>query len=256
MLITVAAVILAHAGFGEEIRTLHDLNAACEDNAPRSDPFEVEALVTDAPTEIADTFIITDGSTFMEMTDGTFWPKPGLEAGDRIRASGHVIRQDNDLYNYAKAFKIDVVSHGTPPPPIDATVKAVNEGKVLHRIVRVTGTIVDACRDEIDPRFVFFTISSDNETVYANAYHTNEFMRTPGFIGSKVTVTGKCFELRPGTNRYNLGPQISIRLPDGISVIKPGPSDPFTAPPLEGGCTRAPFMPTHAPTGSIFSSRE
>ncbi len=234
-LATLIFAVTALAAAAMDIHTLDELDAACSDSAARSDPFEVEGLVTGATTEIADTFILTDGSKFMEMTDGMFWPKPVLKAGDRIRASGHVIRQDNDLYNYAKAFKITILSHETPPPPVDATAKEINEGKVLYKIVRVTGTIIDACRDEIDPRFVFLTISSDNETIYANAYHTNEFTRTVGLIGSKVTITGKCFELKPGTNRYNLGPQISFTFPNGMTVIKPGPSDPFVAPPLEGG---------------------
>ena len=40
---------------------------------------------------------------------------------------------------------------------------------------------------------------------------------------------------KPGRNRYNLGPQISTTIPDGLEIISPGPADQFLAPPLEGG---------------------
>ena len=229
------ALPFASAQAGEVIRNLQGLEAAVKCETPRSDEFEVECLVTGTTTTLADTFTITDDTTFMEMTDGVFWPRLVLKDGDRIRASGRVIRQDNVLYNYAKAFKIDILSHEEPPPPVNTTAKDLNEGKVLHRIVRVTGTVIDACRDELDPRFVFFTISSGKEIIFANTYCTNEFAWAHGFIGSTVKVTGKCFMQKPGRNRYNLGPQISTTIPDGLEIISPGPADQFLAPPLEGG---------------------
>ncbi len=217
------------------IRSLGDLNAALRDEAARSDPFEVECLVTDGPSALADTFSATDGSTYMEMTDGAFWPRRVLKDGDRIRAMGRIIRQGNDLYNYAKAFKIEIISHEEPLPPIEATAREINEGKVLNRKVRATGTIIDICRDEIDPRFVYFLISSGKEIIYANAYCTNDFDRASGFVGATVAVTGKCFTLSPGNNRFNLGPQISTTIPSGITIVNPGPADTFLAPVLEGG---------------------
>ena len=232
-------ILLAAAfAFAEEdgtIRSLGDLQAALRDEAARSDPFNVECLVTDGPSALADTFTATDGSTYMEMTDGVFWPRLVLKDGDRIRAKGHIIRQDNDLYNYAKAFKIEIISHEEPPPPIEVAAKEINEGKALNRKVRVTGTVIDVCRDEIDPRFVFFLISSGKEIIYANAYCTNDFYRASGFVGATVAVTGKCYALNPGNNRFNLGSQISTKIPSGITVVKPGPENPFLAPVLEGG---------------------
>ena len=44
---------------------------------PRSDPFDVECLVSDRPSALAETFTATDGSTYIEMTDGVnFWGHP------------------------------------------------------------------------------------------------------------------------------------------------------------------------------------
>ena len=229
------AAAFAYAETDGTIRSLGDLQTALRDEAARSDPFDIECLVTYGPSALADTFTATDGSTHMEMTDGAFWPRRVLKDGDRIRAKGHIIRQDNGLYNYAKAFKIEIISHEEPLPPIEATAREINAGKVLNRKVRATGTVIDICRDEIDPRFVYFLISSGKEIIYANAHCTNDFDRASGFVGAKVAVTGKCYTLSPGNNRFNLGPQISTTIPSGITIVKPSPADPFLAPILEGG---------------------
>ena len=50
---------------------------------PRSDPFDVECLVSDRPSALAETFTATDGSAYMEMTDGVnfrhaFWSRHGI----------------------------------------------------------------------------------------------------------------------------------------------------------------------------------
>ena len=59
------AAAFACAGTDGTIRSLGDLNAALRDEAARSDSFNVECLVTDGPSALADTFTATDGSTHM-----------------------------------------------------------------------------------------------------------------------------------------------------------------------------------------------
>ena len=100
-----------------DIRSLRELETAIDDNAPRSDSFEVEGLVTHAATEVTDQFLLTDGNVHIQMTDGVDWPTKTPRPGDRIRAIGGVVRQTNDQYNYAKAFQIETLSRGEPPPP-------------------------------------------------------------------------------------------------------------------------------------------
>jgi len=229
------ALPFAYAQAGEVVRSLKGLESAVKCETPRADEFEVECSVCVGRSQIADTFMITDGTVFMQMTDGASYPNSPIRAGDRIRASGRVIRQDNDLYNYAKAFKIDILSHGEPPPPAEASIRDVSDGKTLYRPIRVAGTIIDAFRDEIDPRFVFFVLSSGRDIVYASAYCTNAFERTPGLVGATVAVTGSSFKPHGGNNRVNFGIQISTSVPDGIAILKAAPEDPFLAPPLEGG---------------------
>ena len=227
---------LAHAEADGVIRSLAELDAAIGDAAPRSDAFSIEGLVTQNTSAIKDQFVVTDGVVHMLITDGVFWPKLVLRPGDRVRASGRVIRQTNAAYNYAKAFDIEIVSHGQQPPPIDASAATINSGRLNNRIVRLNGTIIDAFHDEIDPLFIFFVISSEGEIVYANAYCTNNLSRISSIIGAKVSIVGICnMPHREYTSRYNLGMQLSTSFPEGITVVCPASADPYCAPLLEGG---------------------
>ena len=230
------AAALAHVEAGGTIRSLAVLDAAISDTAPRADAFSVEGIVTHGTTDLKDIFILTDGSTHLVMTDGAFWPKLALKAGDRIRASGRIVRQTNNAYNYAKAFDIAVISHGAPPSPVDASAAEVNDGRMRNRIVRIKGTVIDALHDEIDPRFVFLVISSNGETVYANIRRTGDADKLQSLVGAKASVVGACvLSHETDTSRFNLGMSLHIGSMQDISILKPAPEDPFSAPPLEGG---------------------
>ena len=95
-----------------------------------------------------------------QMTDGVDWPTKTPRPGDRMRAIGRVVRQTNDQYNYAKAFQIETLSRGEPTPPVEVTTAELNDQLFINRVVRLTGTVIDVFRDEIDPRFIFLLISS------------------------------------------------------------------------------------------------
>lgn len=227
---------LAHAEADGVIRSLAELDAAIGDAAPRSDAFSIEGLVTQSASAVRDQFAVTDGVVHMMMTDGVFWPKLALRPGDRIRASGRVIRQTNAAYNYAKAFDIEIVSHGPPPPPIDASAATVNSGRLSNRIVRLNGTVIDAFPDEIDPRYIFFVVSSEGEIAYANAYCTSNPGRVSSMVGAKVSIVGICnMSHRESDSRHNLGMQLATSFPEGITIVRPASADPYCAPLLEGG---------------------
>ena len=227
---------LAHAEAKVTIRSLGALDAAISETAPRADAFEVEGIVTSSPSELTDKFILTDGSIHLYITDGVFWPRLALHDGDRVRACGRIVRQKNDTYNYAKAFQIDVLSHGPPPLPVDAKAAEINNGEMRNWLVRLKGTIIDVLRDEIDPRFLFFVISSDGEIVYASMHSTNGTAGASALIGAKASVVGNCIRTHEtDTSRFNLGWSVAIRGQGNISVLEPAPKDPFSAPPLEGG---------------------
>lgn len=218
------------------IRNLKELESAIGDNAPRSDPFEVEGVVTCKASALSDQFILTDGDIHIRMTDGVAWPAKTPCAGDRIHALGRIVRQHNDCYNYAKAFRIETLSHEDPPPPVEITPADLNDRLLVNRVVRIEGTVIDVLRDEIDPRFVFLVISSGGEVAYANAYYTNGLEGVSALIGATASVVGICaMAHESNTKRFNLGLQISTSIQGDITILKPAPDDAFDVPLLEGG---------------------
>ena len=218
------------------IRNLRELESAIDDNAPRSDSFDVEGTVSCGATNLGDQFVLTDGKVYIPITDSVAWPTKTPRPGDRIRAIGRVIRQINNRYNYAKAFRIETLSHEAPPPPVDVTTKDLNDRLFLNRVVRLTGSVIDVFRDEIDPRFVFLVITSGGEVAYANAIYTNSVDSVSPLVGATVSIVGACtIPHETSTKRFKLGAQLSTAFPDGITVMKPAPADPFDAPPLQGG---------------------
>ena len=219
-----------------DIRSLRELESAIRDASPRSDAFEVEGVVTHGATKLIDQFIIADGNVHIQMTDGVAWPTKTPRPGDRIRAIGRVVRQTNDQYNYAKAFQIETLSRGEPPPPVEVTTAELNDQLFINRVVRLTGTVIDVFRDEIDPRFIFIVISSNGEIAYANANYTNSLESVAALVGATVSIVGACTAPHEADiKRFSLGVQLSTVVPDGITILKAAPADIFAAPSLEGG---------------------
>lgn len=218
------------------IRNLKELESAIGDKATRSDPFEVEGVVACNASALSDQLILTDGKVYMQITDGFNWPVKTPRAGDRIRAVGRIIRQVNDLYNYAKAFRIETLSHGDPPPPVEVTPADMNDRLFVNRVVRMSGVVTDVFRDEIDPRFVFLVISSGGEVAYANAHYTNRLENVSALVGATISILGTCTVPHEiDTKRFNLGVQLSTVVPDGVTILKPAPGNAFDVPLLEGG---------------------
>ena len=206
-------------------------------------PFSIcQAIVTSPTSQQGDTFAVSDATGYLGITDGYFWPECPFRAGDRVRMSGIIIKQDNKLYNYAKATNIVILSHGTAPAPVDACASEINAGKVLNRIVQTEGRVVDVFRDEIDPRFVFFVLADDSGFVYAalTAENPADDKRIFTLLDAVVRVTGLCDRPPP----HGCGRQLDAYIGINSSVIvSPPPTDPFSAPLLSGRVREAQHLP-------------
>lgn len=181
---------------------------------------------------------VADSTGHLSITDGMFWPERPFRAGDRIGMSGIIVRQDNGLYNYAKATNIVFLSHGNVPDPVEADAASINSGRCLDRIVRTRGRIIDVFHDEIDSRFVFFILASKQGCVYvavSNLIPNGNALF--GMLDSIVEVTGLCDQTRPSGSGRLIDILLEIRAPHAIRTISPPPEDPFSAPPLRG-CLR------------------
>ena len=221
--------LLAGGASGAEpvIRSVPALCAAVRHPGPQSRAFDIEAVVTDVQDGNGDQFTVTaDGANIM-ITDtigrNTAWFHPG----DRIRARG-------TAGAYPTATKIDILGHGDPPPPQDATLAEVNGGTLDNRLIRTTGTLIDVFRDEIDPRFIFMVLSADGEYLYLVSWNVDDMDRLIRLKGAVVRVTGFCRSPSVSGRRRSLGRTVNVQQPDGLQVIRPAPADPFDVPDLQG----------------------
>ena len=211
---------------------MSELEDVLNDPSPHATTFDIEATVASKPIPFYDWFAITDGDAFALLTDGSRSHLNTLRPGDRIKASGSIAYRPPATLNYARANRISVLAHNPPPPPARVTAVQINNGEALNRTIRTEGTVIDAFRDELDPRFVFIVLFADGEHVYFSAPCKDDSLLP--LVGARVSLTGLCTRHRPSDSRRHLGIDIYLVLPDGLQVLAPAPKDPFDVPPLAG----------------------
>jgi len=217
------------------ICTLDRLQDILDDENAHSDSFSIEGTVTHPAGSVFDELTLTDGKTHLRPTDGMRPFIPWLKAGDRIQASGRIIRQNGNLYNYAKAFAITRTGTGDVPSPVDADIGTVASGGLENRLVRIGGLLVDVFRDETDPRFVFFVLKDREQHAYLTLLETNGIDQLSRAIGSGVTATGICRKERPGRKRSHLDISVFLSSLSDLKIVRPAPADPYAVPELKGG---------------------
>ena len=148
-----------------------------------------------------------------------------LQPGDRIHVTG-ICGFD------AMCKTITVLSHGEAPQPKEITAVGIAEGRYDNHFVRLTGTVRDAFRDEIDPLWGFLVIQSGHESIYA-CFPSSEPEATllNNLIGAEIAVTGIC-STKITKPRLLSGRYIFFSERDTISVLRPAPADPFDVPRL------------------------
>ena len=236
--LSLCAIQLARAGGPglpiADLKTLAE-TVACPDSEGLA--FVIDrAVIASPPSKLGDTFTVCDGTGYLRVTDAVFWPERPLLPGDRLKLSGVIVKQDTGLYNYAIATNIHVLAHGTALPPTEASASEINAGKVLDRLVRTEGRVVDVFRDEIDPRFIYFVLADGHDFVYASLYAEGSSDDGPPFslLDAVIRITGLCSRQQPRLNCRLIDISLSIRAPEAITVVIPPPGDPFSAPMLNG----------------------
>ena len=211
---------------------MSELEEVLNNPSPHTATFDIEATVASKPTLPYDWFAISDGNAFALLTDDSRSHLNTLRPGDRIKASGSIAYRAPATLNCARANRISVLAHNLPPSPARVTAVQINNGEALNRTIRTEGTVIDAFRDELDPRFVFIVLFADGEHVYFSAPCKDDSLLP--LVGARVSLTGLCTRHRPSDSRRHLGIDIYLALPDGLQVLAPAPKDPFDVPPLSG----------------------
>ena len=150
----------------------------------------------------------------------------GLQLGDLVRATGTILHYANGQ-TITSTHTVDRLAHGTADEPIRVTAAQFLSGSCDFSPVRLVGTVCDAFRDEIDPRFIFVVLLVNGTRLYAvfRTASADESVPTPR-LGETVELTGLCTPMS-ATNRKRMGRHLAA---DAFKVVDPVPSDPFAVP--------------------------
>lgn len=193
--------------------------------------FCLTGTVTYAITPDRSFFGIQDasGSTRLHLGDALIGHRQPVP-GDQIAVSGEL----EPFGDYIHAFcnNMAVLAHGAVPEPMPIHVSDVYDGMHDFALVRVSGTICDVFRDELDARYVFYVINDGSASVSVT-YRSNDTSEPipTQLIGRQATITGICASVPGGRGgARQLGQTIAISAPSDITSTDTGSPDRFDAP--------------------------
>ena len=91
-----------------------------------------------------------------------------IRTGDRIRAHGIIRKAAPNNVPRVYFRQIEVLGHGTAPEPAKISARQLRDPSYHHRLISLTGVVMDSFRDEIDPKNFFLVLDCDRETIYVN----------------------------------------------------------------------------------------
>ena len=97
-----------------------------------------------------------------------------IYAGDYVHATGRVILGHNGIY--AQCLEMTRLAHREPDPPKRTTVEALLSRWHDGQLVTVRGEIRDSFPDDIDKRFLYFSLKDGEKSIYM-ATSTNKSNR-------------------------------------------------------------------------------
>ena len=201
-------------------------------------PFEITASAISDHPKYSFSVWVRDPTGTAVLNSGNLPYPTNVCWGNVIHAVG-TVRRWNDGRVVTDCTAFDIVAPGDPPPVIPATAADILQGRMTNAIVKVAGRVKDVFRDDLDPRFIFFTIADSTGILYAVLAAEDEGDDLFNLIGATVSITGLCREnttvSRPFQNQF-----INLTNFRQVEVITPPPADPFADPTLR------PLPATHA----------
>lgn len=214
------------------IRCAADLSKVVHENRRQQTKFDLTATVT-SPAYPDNPFLNVIDQTGEARIELIIAPKDRIfKFGDVVRLQGHTRFEPMNGYTYADAHKAKRLRSGSCPKPTDVTSDQILSGQFNERFIRVRGTVLDAFRDDIDPKYCFLVLASGQKTLYLA-------LRTPNadiarYVGADVLADGICMHINNSISRTKVGCEIYLRDLSSVNVIRPAPSDPFQVPSLHG----------------------
>ena len=214
------------SGDVEEITTTTELKAFAAQGVTNATPFRIHGTIT---ATRPDSFTIEDDTGWALVQNEKRIP---IANGDRVVVYGKTYPNRDmmvqHLYmHYVK--RIDVIRHGKARKPADATLAGIASGAFDGRLVRIKGLVVAKTLDEIDKRFHILLVSADKRTIAV--FITESDIERANLVNSEIMVEGIC--IPHGGHWRQFQGHIISPVVNGITVIRPSPSDPFDVPPMD-----------------------
>lgn len=189
--------------------------------------FDFTATVATPLNEFYRAFNVKDDSGYANIV-ARECKYPSVKPGDRVRIRGEIYLYP-DGNRYAQAKSVTILGHGEAPKPVPATAEEIYRGEHIYKPVKVEGVIVDAFRDEADPRFTFLELACGRDMLYlpANSLSDSQISK---LVQASVSIVGECSTYRNQGPRAKLGYEVYVFSFDDITILNPPPDDPFLVP--------------------------
>lgn len=214
----------AHA----EIRTAAELRALYAPTLGTVTTFRVEGHLVGKTFDRNFVFEDRSGRAIISNETGK-----DLQIGDLIIAEGEVMMiQSVRSRACAHARKATVIGKRQVPEPLRASISDVLKGRFDYQCVRVSGTVIDAMRDDIDPGFRFLILNDAKATIsvaiQSNPSDPADFER---LRNAKIEVIGINNPTAGGTRQFH---RHSICTTQGqIRVLEVPDVEIFNAKPID-----------------------
>ena len=224
-------------------------------------PFDITAWVV-YPEKVGyghDSIYIKDDSGSTVLQNCLSPTSDTVRAGDYVRAKGHVVLDRNGICIYAYCREMTRLAHREPEPPRRITIEELLSGRHDGQFVTVRGDIRDSFPDDIDNRFLYFSLKDGEKSIYM-ATSTNRCATAgrDGIIGDTVEATGIWVLGKYGGTRQHIGRFLVLAGANSLRTVKAHETNIFSAPEIADVKS---LMPNELPplerrriTGTVLAS--
>ena len=207
------------------LNSITEINRFLENENGRA-AFDIQACALTA--NASGSLILADGEDRVSAFCSTNLAQ--INRGDRLRVRGYT-SAGKSIEPWVQVHAVDFLGKANLPPPEDRKLGNLDGRRDNYRVVRVEGTILDVCPDEVDPRYDIFLLK-DGETILPVSCPTNASATFKGLIDARIRLVGMYFRYIRGVRKYS-GAYISTGGESPVEIIEPAPQDPFSVPRLE-----------------------
>ena len=203
------------------LASFQDLSHALSDQRLGT-AFDLECTITQHWIK-NDDFLAFEGKDRIMFRNRSRLPTEQLRLGDRIHVAGEIVRfAGPDSPGIMPACTSIVrLARGKIPVPKRYTAKELLNRPLGGELVELTGTITDACVDDIHARFATLILSCQGLNIYlALERQENKSFDFSRYLGARVSVIGT-HSFASGSLRQTMKNVVTLDSLDSISILRP-----------------------------------